>query len=58
MKDEIPLKWIRDPKLNQFEGTAQRNEYYAYQVALYASTVDVNDLKVEFLELRDQEMKS
>jgi len=52
MRDEIPFKWIRQPNLNQFKGTAQRNEYYVYQVALYAVGDDVNDLKVEFLSLQ------
>ena len=51
MPDEIPLKWIQDPKLNHFEGIAQRNEYYAFQVALFAARSDVEDLQVSFTGL-------
>jgi hypothetical protein len=51
MKDEIPLKWVQEPKLNHFEGIAQRNEYYVFQVALFAARSDVEDLQVSFAGL-------
>ena len=51
MKDEIPLKWIQEPKLNHFEGIAQRNEYYVFQVALFAARSDIEDLQVSFTGL-------
>ncbi len=51
MRDEIPLKWVQEPKLNQFKGIAQRNEYYVFQVALFAARSDVEDLQVSFTGL-------
>ncbi len=51
MTDEIPLKWIKEPKLNHFKGIAQRNEYYVFQVALFAARSDVENLQVSFTEL-------
>ena len=51
MMDEIPMKWIQEPKLNHFEGIAQRNEYYVFQVALFAARSDVEDLQVSFTGL-------
>ena len=51
MKDEIPLKWIQEPKIGHFEGIAQRNEYYVFQVALLATRSDVEDLQVSFTGL-------
>ena len=52
MMDEIPLRWIQDPRLNHFKGVAQRNEYYAFQVALWAANDDIGDLRVLFFPLR------
>ncbi len=51
MTDEIPLRWIQEPQLNHFEGVAQCNEYYVFQVAVFASTTDVEDLRVSFTGL-------
>ncbi|NOR33341.1 MAG: hypothetical protein GQ579_01535, partial [Bacteroidales bacterium] len=51
MLDEIPLKWIQQPRLNHFEGIAQRNEYYVFQVALFAARSDIKDLQVSFTGL-------
>jgi len=52
MWDKIPLKWIRDPRLNQFSGTALRNEYYVFQLAVYASKEDLDHLDLEFSSLK------
>lgn len=51
MSDEIPLKWIQEPKIGHFEGLAQRNEYYVFQVALFAVRSDVENLQVSFTGL-------
>jgi hypothetical protein len=51
MMDEIPLRWIQKPQLNQFEGVAQCNEYYVFQVAVFAARADVVDLQVSFTGL-------
>jgi len=51
MRNEIPLKWVQDPNLNHFKGEALRNEYYAFQVGVYASRSDLLDLQVTFREL-------
>ena len=48
MRDEIPLKWVREPTLNHFEGTAKRNEYYVFQVGVYAAGADLENLQVSF----------
>jgi hypothetical protein len=51
MLDEIPLRWIQDPRLNHFEGIAQRNEYYTFQVALWATNAEIDGLQVSFSRL-------
>lgn len=52
MWDEIPHKWILDPSLNQFSGKALRNEYYCFQLALYASKSDLEDVEISFSSLK------
>jgi hypothetical protein len=53
MKDEIPLRWIEKGPSAIFKGEASRNEYFAFQLALFASKGDVNDVKIEFSPLTD-----
>jgi hypothetical protein len=47
MLDNIPQKWILDPQQELFAGTADRNEFYAFQIGLFA--VDsIEDVNVKF----------
>ena len=52
MPDELPLRWIEQGPSRRFEGTARRNEYYAFQIGLFAARQAVEELAVEFGELR------
>lgn len=51
MWNELPLRWLENPKLNLFKGSAQRNEYYVFQVGLYASASDLEDIQVSFSDM-------
>ncbi|MBK9391262.1 MAG: hypothetical protein IPN68_14105 [Bacteroidetes bacterium] len=51
MKDEIPQRWIVKGPSDKFTGDACRNEYYAFQLAVYASKKEINDVKIEFSDL-------
>jgi hypothetical protein len=51
MTRDIPLKWIEDSIRNTFMGKAQRNEYYAFQLGLFASKKEIRNLKLEFSDL-------
>ena len=53
MLDEIPQKWIESGPSNEFKGEAQRNEYYAFQLGVFAAQQDLTDLKVEFSALKN-----
>ncbi|MFA6482325.1 MAG: glycoside hydrolase domain-containing protein [Bacteroidales bacterium] len=46
MKDEIPLKWIRSGPSSLFQGEALQNEYFAFQVGLFASAHDIAELEI------------
>jgi len=51
MKDAIPLKWIKGGIKNEYKGTADRNEYYTFQVGLYAVKSDIDSVQVHFSNL-------
>jgi len=55
MKDEMPLKWITAGTMNEFQGEALKNEYFAFQIGLYALNKDIENVKVEFSGLKHGE---
>lgn len=57
MKDEIPLKWVQTGPLGKFRGEACRNEYYAFQVGVYASRIELKNIKVKFSALENGSYK-
>ena len=52
MKDELPLKWLEEGVATSFEGVANRNEYYTFQIGVYAVRKDIENLQVEFSGLK------
>jgi len=55
MQDDIPLRWVKEGPEKEFKGTAERNEYYTFQIGLYAGQADVNNVEVSFLDLKDNQ---
>jgi hypothetical protein len=51
MRDEIPLRWVRKGPSAEFSGEACRNEYFAFQIGLYASGSNIENIKCEFGDL-------
>jgi hypothetical protein len=52
MRDEIPLKWIETGPLKNFRAEAFRNEYFAFQLGVYASRADLQNIKLSFASLK------
>jgi len=48
MKDEIPLTWIQKGPTGKFIAEAFKNEYFAFQIGVYASKKDLENVKVDF----------
>ena len=53
MLDEIPQRWVENGPSNGFKGEAQKNEYYTFQLGVFAAQQDLSDLKVEFSVLKN-----
>ncbi len=48
----IPVKWVKAP-LPEFKGLAMRNEYYTWQLGVWAAGKDLKNVKVKFTELKN-----
>ncbi len=54
MPDAVPLRWIKAKPGEVFRGTAQKNEYYAYQIGVYATQKRLENIRIEFQDLTDK----
>ncbi|WP_242132538.1 glycoside hydrolase domain-containing protein [Aestuariivivens marinum] len=52
MRDYLPLKWIKEDVTHHFEGKALKNEYYAFQIGIYAAKTDLENVSLEFHDLK------
>jgi hypothetical protein len=48
MTDELPLRWVKSGPGTLFRGQAQRNEFYVFQIGVWAAQWNLVDTKVEF----------
>ncbi len=53
MRDDLPVRWIKKGVTHTFSATAYRNEYYAFQIGLYAARDSLQDVEITFEGLRD-----
>ena len=55
MLDDTPQCWINYAQPASFAGKAMKNEYYAFQIALWASSEDLSNVQLEFSNLSNGE---
>ena len=53
MTDDLPLRWIRKGPSNIFRGKADRNEFYTFQIGVYAIGQTLRNLSVKFGDLKN-----
>ena len=53
MTDDLPLRWMAGPPAGTFEGSALRNEYYAFQIGVFAARGPLEDVQLRFGDLRN-----
>ncbi len=49
MFDDIPYKWIGKGTSALFAGTAQRNEYYVFQLGVFAGKQNLKNVKIDYI---------
>jgi hypothetical protein len=52
MADDLPLRWIQAGAAAPFRGQAERGEFYAFQVGVFAARQGLGELGVRFSEFR------
>ncbi len=52
MTDELPLRWIKAGPSTRFHGAADRGEYYAFQLGLFAARQPLSAVNLDFSDLR------
>ena len=52
MSDDLPARWIEKGPNTIFRGEAQRGEFYVFQVGVYACGKPIEDVDIEFAELK------
>jgi len=52
LNDRLPVRWAGKQPVDSFEGEALRNEYYVWQIGLWAAHAAISDVSVSFSELR------
>jgi len=52
MTHDLPQKWILEGPRRELAGEAQKGEYFVFQIGLYASASDIQDVAVRFSDLR------
>jgi hypothetical protein len=51
MNTDIPLRWTTKKEGGTFKGTAMRNEFFVYQLGLYAPFKALHNVKLKFTDL-------
>ena len=51
MTEAVPLRWYAKGANNGFEGSARKDEAYAWQIGIFAGFRNLNDLKLSFTDL-------
>lgn len=52
--DHLPLRWIKIGPRNAFKGQAQPNEFFVFQIGVYAARADIADIQVRFTDLKSK----
>ncbi len=52
MTDDIPQRWADRGPTDVFKGEAARNEFFAFQIGVWAAKASLEDIEVRFTDLR------
>ena len=51
---QLPVRWVKKVPQDAFEGTAQKNEYYVWQIGLWAAHNALQGVNVVFSDLKQR----
>lgn len=54
LNHHLPVRWVMNGPKTTFEGTALRNEYFVWQIGLWAAHGRLENVRVAFSDLKDE----
>jgi len=58
MKKKLPLRWIKNGPAKSFKGEAAPNEFYAFQIGVWAARKSLKNLRISFHDLVGKDGRS
>lgn len=52
LDSQLPVRWIQTGPSTHFEGNAMKNEYYAWQIGVWAVKKGLHNVKLQFSDLK------
>lgn len=56
LPNRLPVRWVKNGPAESFSGVASRNEYYVWQIGVWAARKEVENAKVSFSDLTNGSM--
>ncbi len=53
MPDMLPLRWVLREPTQVFRGAAERDEFYTFQIGVFARKHELDDVRIRFTDLRN-----
>jgi hypothetical protein len=53
MTEDLPYRWVENGANSSFNGEADKGEYYAFQIGVWAFAAELNDIDFQFAELKN-----
>lgn len=50
LTSQLPVRWVKNGPSDRFEGYALRNEYYTWQIGVWAAREELKDVKLTFTD--------
>lgn len=57
LTDQLPVRWVKKGKESDFKGKAMRNEYYVWQLGIWAAHQEVRNVRLSFSDLMNGDTK-
>lgn len=54
LTEHLPVRWIQNGPSSSFEGTAMRNEYYVWQIGVWAALDSLHNVRLKFSDLYEE----
>lgn len=57
LTEQLPVRWIKKGPSDNFSGSAMRNEYYVWQIGIWAAENELKNIKIKFTDFVNQSGK-